>query len=271
METPIPDLSYIIDLMKKQSGIIFTKDKSYVILTKLYPLIEKYKFNNIEELLLNIKSNKDPELISDMVDNLTINETSFFRDRYPFEALEKYIIPRMIENDPTKRIIRILCTACSTGQEPYSLIMHFLENKKHNLMPKITAVDLSSIALEKAKLGIYNQFEIQRGLPITHLVKYFTQTGKDWIIKDELKNQVTFKKFNLKSDLSVLGQFDLVFCRNVLIYFEENLRKEVINKLVKVMASKASLFLGGTETIGWEDHAELTKLEQYNGIYTLKS
>ena len=269
MEAVVPDLSPIIDLMKKHSGIKFAKEKSYVILTKIYPLLKKYNLKDAEALIEVVKKNIDSKLISELVDVLTINETSFYRDRYPFEALDKFILPKILENDPTKKMIKILCAACSTGQEPYSLIMHFLEQKQHKLIPQITAVDLSSIVLDRARAGVFNQFEVQRGLPITMLVKYFAQNGKDWHIKEEVKKHVVFKKFNLKDNLSVLGRFDLIFCRNVLIYFDEDLRKQVINNLIKIMNPQASLILGATESVGWGENPELSKVSDYSGIYSL--
>lgn len=269
MEIVIPDLTYIIDLMKKHSGIKFSKEKSYVILTKIYPLLKKYNLKDVEELISIVKKNIDTKLISDLVDVLTINETSFYRDRYPFEALDKYILPKMLESYPTKKNLKILCAACSTGQEPYSLVMHFLEQKQYKFIPQVTAIDISNIALDKARSGVFNQFEVQRGLPVTMLVKYFIQKEKDWLIKEDVKNHIVFKKFNLKDNLSILGSFDLIFCRNVLIYFDEALRKQVINSLVKIMNPKASLILGATESVGWGEHPELYKVNDYNGIYSL--
>ena len=147
--------------------------------------------------------------------------------------------------------------------------MHFLEQKQYKLIPQVTAIDLSSIVLDRARSGVFNQFEVQRGLPITMLVKYFVQHEKDWLIKEDVKKHVVFKKFNLKDNLSILGGFDLIFCRNVLIYFDEDLRKQVIDNLVKTMNPKASLILGATESIGWGEHPELSKINDYNGIYSL--
>ena len=268
MEAIIPDLSYIIELMKNKSGIIFTPNKSYVILTKLQPLLTKYNLANIDELLVALKQQNNLKLVTDIVETLTINETSFYRDRYPFEALDKFIIPEILKDDPAKLNLKILCAACSTGQEPYSLVMHFLEHKQqYKLNCHITAIDLASHAIEKAKSGVYNQFEVQRGLPITSLVKYFTQMEKDWIISDKVKQQVNFRQFNLMDDLSILGKFDIIFCRNVLIYFDEKRRNQVIENLQKVMAPQATLILGGTEAIPYENKL-LHKITEYNGIYT---
>ena len=184
MNEEIPDLSYIIDLMKKKSGIVFSKDKSYMILSKLQLLLKKYGFNKVDNLILAIKSDKYNGLTDELVDALAINETYFYRDKYPFEVLDKEFIHKILLDEPLRKNIRILCAACSSGQEAYSLAMHFLEHK-YNLEFHITAIDLSSSIINKARKGIYNQFEVQRGLPIKLLNKYFNQIENDWIIKDE--------------------------------------------------------------------------------------
>ena len=266
METNLPDLTYIINLMKRQSGIVFSADKSYIILTKLYPLIDKYHFTNIEELLVAVQANSNPVLIADLIETLTINETSFFRDRYPYEVIDKYVIPELLQHNPNQKEIRILCAACSTGQEPYSLIMHFLEHKQYRFDCKITAIDLSGAVIKKAKEGIYNQFEIQRGLPITLLVKYFSQIEKDWVIKDELKKHIEFRQFNLVNGLGILGKFDLIFCRNVLIYFDDALRKQVILNLGQVLNPNSTLILGSSESVP-ADNVQFNKITEYSGVY----
>lgn len=266
MEEAEPDLSYIIDLMRKKSGIVFSKDKSYIILTKLFPLLKKYELTSVSHLISAIKLDSNYSLISDLVDALTINETSFYRDKYPFEALDKEIVPKILLDEPLKKEIRILCAACSSGQEPYSIAMHFLEHN-YKLNFHITAIDLSNSIIRKAAKGIYNQFEVQRGLPITLLIKYFNQIEKDWIIKDEIKKYVSFKQYNLMNNLNVLGKFDIIFCRNILIYFDQFHKELVINNIIKIMNPNATLILGGSELISW-DSPLLKKITDYNGIYS---
>jgi chemotaxis protein methyltransferase CheR len=270
VEASSPNLNYLIELMKQKSGIVFTPEKSYIMLTKLYPLLEKHKMNDIDHLLQEIKLKNNPILISDVIDSLTVNETSFYRDRYPFEVLNNYVIPHIKRTNPEKKSVKILCAACSTGQEPYSIIMHFLEHTEYQINCHITAIDLSHQVISKAKSGLYNQFEIQRGLPITLLVKYFSQVEKNWLIKDEVKEHVNFKQFNLMSDLSLLGKFDIIFCRNVLIYFDEQTRKQAINNLKTLMQEGSTLILGATEFIPWEDN-QLKKVTEYNAIYNFQS
>ena len=266
METTMPDLTCIMDLMYKKSGMVFSSEKSYIILTKLQPLIAKYNLDNMENLLFIIKNRSDVELINEIIDILTVNETSFYRDRYPFEILHSYVIPYILQNNSYKKEVKILCAACSTGQEPYSIAMHFLEHKEYGLDFKLTAIDLSPTAINQAKSGIYNQFEIQRGLPMPLLLKYFTQTDKMWTIGDVVKQYITFHQFNLKDSLSSLGKFDIVLCRNVLIYFDEGFRKQVIDNLKQTMNQGAILMLGGTELVSWKDD-ELKEVTSHNGVY----
>lgn len=264
MEEDLPDLSYIIDLMKKRSGVVFSKEKSYIIITKLFPLLEKYNFSKIEDLITAVKLYNNEDLVADIIDHLTTNETSFFRDRYPFDVTKK-LIPEILAKKG-KSEIKILCAACSTGQEPYSMVMNLLESKIENLSFKITAVDIANFVIEKAKLGIYNQFEVQRGLPITLLIKYFSQVDKNWQIKEEYKKYISFQRFNLMDNMSGLGNFDIVFCRNVMIYFDHEQRKKILSNLLKIMNDDALLIVGSTEIL-LEMDEYFQRVEEYSGIY----
>ncbi len=267
MGEDLPDLSYIIDLMKKRSGVVFTKEKSYIIITKLFPLLEKYNFSKVEDLIIAVKSYNNEDLIADIIDHLTTNETSFFRDRFPFDVI-KQLVPGILAGKE-KSEIKILCAACSTGQEPYSMVMNLLESRIENLSFKITAIDIANFVIEKAKLGIYNQFEVQRGLPITLLVKYFNQIDKNWQIKEECKKYISFHKFNLMDSMSSLGAFDIVFCRNVLIYFDHDQRQKVLNNILKTIANKGFLVVGATELLNEMDEY-FQRVEEYSGIYQKK-
>ena len=269
MEVLEPDLKYIIDLMKKETGILYSEDKGYIIISKLYPLFEKYHFKGVDDLTEALRLASNSLLVDDVIDILTVNETSFYRDRYPFEIMDQVVIPGLIEREPLKTNFKILCAACSTGQEPYSIAMHFLE-KHSNLSFDITAIDISGASIEKAEAGIYSQFEIQRGLPIDLLIKYFDQVEKDWIVKDEVKQYISFHKANILNSLTVFGRFDIVFCRNLLIYFDLPQREIVVKHLKRVMNLGATLILGGTEMITWDDD-ELEKVTDRNGVYVFNS
>jgi chemotaxis protein methyltransferase CheR len=269
MEAIEPDLTYIIDLMKKETGILYSQDKGYIIISKLYPLFEKYHFKVVEDLIEALRLGNNSLLVNDVIDILTVNETSFYRDRYPFEIIDQVIIPGLMEKEPLKINFKILCAACSTGQEPYSIAMHFLE-KHTNLSCEIVAIDISGTSIKKAEAGIYSQFEIQRGLPIDFLIKYFDQVEKDWIIKDEVKQLISFHQANLMDSLAMFGRFDIVFCRNLLIYFDLPQREVVVKRLKRVMNPGATLILGGTEMITWDDD-ELDKITERNGVYVFNS
>ena len=260
------DLTYIIKLVKEKSGIVFTLEKSYMLLDKLKLIVAKYNLENVHNLSNILRQTNNQSIALEVVEALTINETSFYRDTYPFEALHNYVIPHLLEYRPEKKVIKILSAACSTGQEPYSIAMHFLEHKEYNLNCSIMALDLSNQAIEKAKSGLYNSFEVQRGLSPSLLIKYFSEVDKGWLIEDKVREQVTFKAFNLMNDLSGLGLFDVVFCRNVLLYFDDNTRKKVLDNLKKVMNKDSVLILGGADSISFSEH-EFKKVSKYNSVY----
>jgi chemotaxis protein methyltransferase CheR len=182
---------------------------------------------------------------------MTTNETSFFRDNMPFQRLKEDIIPYFLKARSMQKNIRIWCAACSSGQEPYSVAMIFREMGAQiaGWRIEITATDLSTDILAQATAGIYTQFEVQRGLPITHLVKYFTQNGDKWHVRPELKDMISFRPLNLLGDMSGLGSFDIVFCRNVLIYFDVPTKDKVLRAVKSVTKQDGVLFLGGAETV----------------------
>ena len=186
-----------------------------------------------------------------VVEAMTTNETFFFRDKMPFEHFRATIMPALLEARRAARTIRIWCAAASTGQEPYSLAMCLKEIERDILGWRIEmlATDLSGEVLEKARAGIYSQFEVQRGLPIQLLVKHFTRSGELWQIAPELRAMVRYRQLNLLADFSSLGTFDIVFCRNVLIYFDAETKTDVLNRIARVTASDGYLVLGAAETV----------------------
>ena len=182
---------------------------------------------------------------------MTTNESLFFRDKSPFEQFRDVVMPALIQSRPASRRIRIWCAAASTGQEPYTvaIILKEMARELRNWRVEILATDLSTEVLEKAKSGIYSQFEVQRGLPVTLLIKYFSQVGEMWQIAPELRAMVQFKPLNLLRDFSSLGTFDVVFCRNVLIYFDQDTKIDVLQRLAKVVDAGGYLALGAAETV----------------------
>jgi chemotaxis protein methyltransferase CheR len=190
-------------------------------------------------------------LITEVVEAMTTNETFFFRDKVPFDHLRDTILPAMQQSRSNRKCLRIWSAACSTGQEPYSIAM-LLKEKAQALSGwrvEIVATDLSQEVLEKSRSGIYSQFEVQRGLPIQLLVKYFTQTGELWQLNSEIRGMVTHKQLNLLQDFSHLGKFDVIFCRNVLIYFDQETKINIFERMAKAMEPDGMLVLGAAESV----------------------
>ena len=236
--------------IKSLSGIVLSKDKTYLLESRLLPIIKKHNIPDLNALASQIQVPTTGPLIEDMVDAMTTNETLFFRDMHPFDTLRDVIVPHMQQARSNKQL-RIWCGACSTGQEPYSIMM-ILKEMGAPLAGwnfDIFATDLSQEALAKAKAGVYTQFEVQRGMPITLLVKYFTQDGDRWIIKDELKSPISYDSVNLMDEYSKVGKRDVVFLRNVLIYFDIETKGKILEKIHGLLEPDGFLFLGGAETV----------------------
>lgn len=247
----VADFELYKDLLYEKSGLVITPDKSYLLDSRLSPVAKKWEFMSIELMTLQLRALPDADLVRDVVEAMTTNETSFFRDMKPFTEFENTILPALMKENAKTKHIRIWCAAASSGQEPYSLAM-ILKEKEAMLKGwkvEIIATDISEEILEIAKRGIYSQFEVQRGLPVTHLLKYFEQVNEKWRIKDELRNMIKFGYFNLLSDMSRLGTFDLIFCRNVLIYFDEKTKAKTLEKMAARLGKHGFLFLGGAETV----------------------
>ncbi|MEM6902963.1 MAG: CheR family methyltransferase, partial [Pseudomonadota bacterium] len=211
------DFALFADLVKKQSGIHLTEDKAYLLESRLMSVARKNSLENLEELADSLRRSENRSLVKDITEAMTTNESSFFRDQRPFDQFRNFVLPRLLSTRREKRLIRIWSAACSSGQEPYSLAMILKEEaaKLAGWRVDIVATDISDEMIEKAKHGEYTQFEVQRGLPIQMLVKYFNQIGDKWTVKDELRQAVTFKQFNLMDEMGQLGIFDVIFCRNV--------------------------------------------------------
>jgi chemotaxis protein methyltransferase CheR len=195
--------------------------------------------------------NGDTKLATNVVEAMTTNETFFFRDKVPFDQLRDTILPGLIQARAARKSLRIWSAASSTGQEPYSIAM-CLKEKGASLAGwriEIVATDLSQEVLEKSKAGVYSQFEVQRGLPIQLLVKYFTQSGDIWQLNADVRSMVQFRQLNLLQDFSHLGTFDVIFCRNVLIYFDQDTKAVIFDRLAKSLEADSTLLLGAAESV----------------------
>jgi chemotaxis protein methyltransferase CheR len=247
--TPL-DYEYLRKFLKDRSGLDLSADKQYLVESRLIPLARKAGLAGIDELVAQIK-NGSTALASDVVEAMTTNETFFFRDKLPFDHLRDTIMPELLQSRASRRSLRIWCAASSTGQEPYSIAMCLKEMgaQLSGWRVEIIATDLAQSVLEKCKAGVYSQFEVQRGLPIQMLVKYFKQTGELWQLNPDIRAMTQFRQLNLLQDFAHLGTFDIVFCRNVLIYFDQDTKVNVFKRLAKVMEPDGFLALGAAETV----------------------
>jgi chemotaxis protein methyltransferase CheR len=244
------DYDYLRKFLKERSGLDLSPDKQYLVESRLLPLTRKESLSGIPDLVQKIK-NGDGRLSTDVVEAMTTNETFFFRDKIPFDHLRDTILPALIQARAARRSIRIWSAASSTGQEPYSIAMCLKEMGAAlaGWRIEIVATDLSQEVLEKSKAGVYSQFEVQRGLPIQLLVKYFTQSGDIWQLKGDVRSMVQFRQLNLLQDFSHLGTFDVIFCRNVLIYFDQDTKAVIFERLAKCLEADGTLLLGAAESV----------------------
>jgi chemotaxis protein methyltransferase CheR len=245
------DFGFLRKLLKERSGLVLAPDKQYLAESRLLPLARRAGINTLTELVARLKTPQAAALASEVVDAMTTNETFFFRDKIPFEHFRDTIMPALIASRARKKTIRIWCAAAATGQEPYSLAMTLkgMGAQLAGYKVQILATDLNAEVLERAREGIYSQFEVQRGLPIQQLVKFFTQVGERWQIAQELRAMVQFRPLNLLADFKPLGSFDVVFCRNVLIYFDQPTKTQVLERIARQMPDDGFLVLGAAETV----------------------
>lgn len=251
------------NFLSRTSGLSLDAEKAYLAESRLQSLLQRETLPDLDALVARISSGQDPGLAREVVNAMMTNETFFFRDRVPFDNFRKVVLPALLEARKEVRRIRIWCAACSTGQEPYSLAM-ILDEEAQRLSGwqiEILSTDLSSAVVAGAREGLYSQFEVQRGLPISLLLRYFAQTGDRWRINEHLRSRVRFEEFNLLSDYGELGRFDVIFCRNVLIYFDVPTKQTVLAKMARVLAPDGYFFMGAAETVvglteAFSPHAE---------------
>jgi chemotaxis protein methyltransferase CheR len=255
---PIRITSDEIQLISKYiysiSGINIEASKAYLIETRLGRILESENCSSFGEFYHKIKADTSRNLEKKIIDAITTNETLFFRDSNPFELLKYKILPELMDRRLSKSAqqpIRIWSSACSTGQEVISIAIVLKELlgsiSKYNI--KLLGTDLSDAAIKQASYGSYNKFEIERGLPRERLLHYFTTDGANWKIKDEIRSMAVFQKFNLMHPFSRLGKFDIVFCRNVAIYFTLEDRIKLFNKIADVLEPDGYLIIGSTESL----------------------
>jgi chemotaxis protein methyltransferase CheR len=255
MSQPTPTLdansfNFVSSFIREKSAIVLEPSKAYLVESRLSPIARENGMSSVTELVNALKRPGNRELSRQVVDAMTTNETSFFRDLHPFEALKSHVIPELMEKRAKERTLNIWSNACSSGQEVYTIAMILRENfaSLAGWRVRLIASDLSSAILKKAQEGIFNQTEVNRGLPMPLLLKYFTKTGLQWQIREDIRKMVEFREVNLVETWPMLPTMDIVFLRNVLIYFSPETKATILNKVQKIMRPDGSLFLGGAET-----------------------
>jgi chemotaxis protein methyltransferase CheR len=243
------DFDYIRSLVEDHSAISLDSSKEYLVESRLYPLARQEGLASLGDLVSQLKSNSSADLHRKVVEAMTTNETSFFRDMRVFEMLRRTILPELLTARAQDRALRIWCAACSTGQEPYSLAMLIREYFPHlkDWNVQLIASDFSRDALERARSGRYNQLEVNRGLPASLLVKYFQKREQLWEIDPEIRRMVDLCEINLSRDWPFLPRMDLIFMRNVLIYMRLDAKRTILSRVRSVLSPDGYVVLGGAE------------------------
>ena len=246
----VPEFNYVRRLVLEQSAIVLEEDKGYLIESRLQPLARNVGCASLNLLVHRLQVEPFNGLHRRVVEAMTTNETSFFRDFHPFEGLKKFVLPRLIAQREAEKALTVWCAASSSGQEPYSLAILIRENFPQLLAwnLRILATDLSTEILARAREARYSQLEVNRGLPASLLVKYFQKRGCDWCLRDDIRGMVDFQIVNLADAWPTLPPMDIVMIRNVLIYFGLDTKKEILVKVRRLLKPESYLFLGGAET-----------------------
>jgi chemotaxis protein methyltransferase CheR len=244
------DFDWIAQLVWQRSAIVLEKGKEYLVESRLAPLARKTGAENVSEFVGRLIARPDSSLITEVVDAMTTNETSWFRDHLPFQALQSQVLPELMRLRSRQRTMRIWSAGCSSGQEPYSIAMVAQDHLA--LHPgwavDIVATDLSEVMLDKARAARYGQLEVNRGLPVAMLVRHFERLGTDWQLRPEIRRMVEFRNVNLAQRMPEMGSFDVIFLRNVLIYFDTDTKRAVFEQVKRMLRPDGYLFLGGAET-----------------------
>ncbi len=257
--------------LKEACGIVLGDNKHYLINSRLKNFLEKTGIGSIRNLIEKINSGSGPALKGVIIDAMTTNETYWFRDSQPFEMLKDKIFPELI-HERGKPLVRVWSAACSSGQEPYSISIiaseFFSGRLRVPINIDITATDISPSILAKAKEGVYDELMLSRGLSPERRERYFIPNGSHWVVQDKIRNRVKFHEFNLMKEYTLLGKFSIIFCRNVLIYFSPELKKNVLDRLANALEPGGYLLLGGSESMAaYSDRFETVR---YNNVLAFR-
>ena len=252
-QTPVAEIHsenyrFLQEHVYSQAGIVLEADKHYLFESRLTPIVRQLGLGSINDLCALLQATREPEVGRRVVEAMTTNETYFFRDPAHYEAIRTVLLPRLKEDRRDTRKLRFWSAAASTGQEAYSLAMLLLDDVLSDWNIQILGTDFSSQVLERARSGKYQQIEVNRGLPASLLVKYFRRSGVDWQLSEQVRRMARFETIDLRKSMRALGPFELVFCRNVLIYFDAGTRKEILKELHGTLFRGGWLLLGGVET-----------------------
>ncbi len=246
--------AFLQDRIYRDSGIVLDQTKQYLIEARLMPIVREEKLGSLNNLCIRLRRTESTLLSRQVVEAMTTNETLFFRDAPVFDRLRDSVLPALVEKRKASRTLNIWSAAASSGQEAYSLAILLSEMGLGDWKIRIVGTDLNNQILEKARNGSYIQLEVNRGLPAKYLVKYFERTGLEWRVKPELRRMMEFRNFDLRQSMRGLGAFDLVLCRNVLIYFDVKTKKQILSDIRSVLNPGATLILGSAETtLGLDD------------------
>ncbi len=245
------NFDFLAALLKTRSGLVIGRDKDYLLNARLTPIAQTEKLADLDALATRLRQPGAEAIAARVVEAMTTNESLFFRDGRPFEHLRLQAFPKLCAARPPGGTIRVWSAASSSGQEAYSIAMMLADNPAlaQGRRIEIIGTDIARDQLSRAREGIYTQFEVQRGLPVQMLVKYFQRVGQNWLLSEKIRNMVQFREWNLLADLSGLGRFDIVFCRNVLIYFDYQTKSRTLAAIRKIMPDDGVLYLGAAETV----------------------
>jgi chemotaxis protein methyltransferase CheR len=267
------DYTFVADLLREQCALVLDPGKEYLISSRLLPIARRHGLAGIDQLVKRLRDTSDSSLVTEVVEAMVTTETSFFRDVHPFETLKKIVLPKLIELRRPQRQLNIWCAASSSGQEPYSIAM-LLKEYFPDLAGwriNLTATDISHEMLQRSRAGRYSQLEVNRGLPTTLLLKWFRQESGVWEIDEQIRRMMTFKPMNLAQPWPVMPVWDLIFLRNVMIYFDNDVKKTILSRVSSVLGEDGYLVLGGAETTFGLDNSFLRVETLKSGFYQRKS
>ncbi|MFN0017955.1 MAG: CheR family methyltransferase [Pirellulaceae bacterium] len=266
------DFAFVARLLRDQCALVLEPGKEYLVKARLTPLAQKHGLASIAQLLDRLRGGSDSSLQAEVVEAMVTTETSFFRDIHPFETLKKTVLPELIELRQNQRQLNIWCAASSSGQEPYSIVLLLREffPELSTWRINLSATDISQEMLQRSRAGRYSQVEVNRGLPTPLLLKWFRQEGACWQLDERIRNSINFTHLNLARPWPAMPQWDLVFLRNVMIYFDNDVKKSILGQVSRVLSKDGFLLLGGAETTLSLDDSFRRAENLKSGFYQLK-